>query len=136
MDQAIIHESPDGNTLFIGKAWGRKELCDWLVSRLQAYLTQQVGKYARLMGLPVPEFRIAQGHSRWGYCNYKDRLGFNWHLVFCPPACIDYVIVHELSHIRHKNHQKAFWAEVEAVLPDRKQRERWLTVNGRVMVQL
>ena len=131
-----LFAEPETGTVCMGTACSEKEFFAWLVSQLQAYLKIRVEKYAALMGLPVPPFRIARGHSRWGYCNYKNQLGFNWHLVFCPPESIDYVVVHELSHIRHKSHQKDFWAEVESILPDRKQREKWLKTNGRVMVQL
>ena len=136
VEQPILITDRAGTTVYMGQSYGKKEFYRWLVLQLQAYLKEQVSKYAALMGLSVPPVKIAQGHSRWGYCNYKNELGFNWHLVFCPPACIEYVVVHELSHIRHKSHQKDFWTQVERILPDRKEREKWLKVNGRVMVQL
>ena len=136
IEDARIYAEPETGTVYMGKAYGDKEFLAWLVGQLKPYLKMQVEKYAALMELPVPPFRIARGHSRWGYCNYKNQLGFNWHLVFCPTECIEYVVVHELSHIRHKSHQRDFWAQVERILPDRKQREKWLKINGRVMVQL
>lgn len=132
----ILIMDPAGTTLYMGRVYGKTDFSRWLVLQLQSYLKGSVQKYAALMGLTVPVVKIARGHSRWGYCNYKNELGFNWHLAFCPPDCIDYVVVHELSHIRHKSHQRDFWAQVESILPDRKQREMWLKKNGRVMVQL
>lgn len=132
----ILITDAEGTTVYMGITYDKNDFYRWLVLQLQSYLKSSVKKYAALMGLSVPRIKIAQGHSRWGYCNYKNELGFNWHLVFCPQECIDYVVVHELSHIRHKSHQRDFWAQVERILPDRKQREKWLKINGRVMVQL
>ena len=85
------------------------------------------------MGQPVPRFRLANGRSRWGYCNYKNELGFNWHLAFCPAEVVDYVVVHELCHLTNKSHDCRFWQAVESILPDRRDREQWLKINRRVM---
>jgi len=55
---------------------------------------------------------------RWGSCSRSGVLRFNWRVIQAPPALIDYVIVHELLHLRHADHTKAFWAALGTVLPD------------------
>lgn len=62
--------------------------------------------------------------TRWGSCNGKNRLSFNTNLAKMHPDFIEYVVVHELAHIKHKNHSKAFWAEVEKFLPNYKNRKK------------
>jgi predicted metal-dependent hydrolase len=67
-------------------------------------------------------FRKAK--TRWGSCSHKNRLSFNINLAKMHPDFIEYVVVHELAHIKHKNHSKEFWSEVEKYLPDYKKRKK------------
>lgn len=85
-----------------------------LKAQLQAYIFPQATHYAQLMGVKFTELRITNALSRFGSCTHNNRLFFSLMLVFASRELIDYVIIHELAHIRHKNHSKAFWDFVQA----------------------
>ena len=65
-----------------------------------------------------------------GSCAANGNLNFNWLLILAPPEVLDYVVVHELCHRREMNHSQAFWKEVEKILPDYRERQKWLKDNG------
>ena len=73
---------------------------------------------------------IRNQRSRWGSCSSQGNLNFNCLLMLSPPEVIDYVVAHELCHRKEMNHSPKFWAEVERVMPDYKQRQKWLKDNG------
>jgi predicted metal-dependent hydrolase len=68
--------------------------------------------------------------SRWGSCSGKGNLNFNCLLMRTPDEIIDYVVVHELCHLKEMNHSPRFWAEVEKIFPDYKERRKWLKDHG------
>ncbi len=121
------------NILWVPRDAAVPDFLEWLGGCLRRCLEERIPHYAARMGQPVPRFRLANGRSRWGYCNYKNELGFNWHLAFCPAEVVDYVVVHELCHLTNKSHDCRFWQAVESILPDRRDREQWLKINRRVM---
>lgn len=104
----------------------------YLKSQLQAYLIPQVAHYARSMGTKVTETKITNALSRFGSCTQDNRLFFSLMLVFSPRELIDYVIIHELAHIRHKNHSRAFWLFVESHCPDWKPKRALLRQQARI----
>ena len=67
---------------------------------------------------------------RWGECHPDGTLKFNWRLILCPPVVIDYVVVHELAHLKVAGHNPRFWGQVAKVLPDYAARRRWLNREG------
>ena len=92
--------------------------------------------FASSMGLSFNRIAIREQRTRWGSCSSKKNLNFNWKLLLAPPQVLDYVVVHELCHLKQMNHSKAFWTEVEAVLPDYKERKRWLRENGAELMNI
>lgn len=121
------------DTLYMGNEETRETLIAYFSQLLGQVLQKEVPFYAARMGIPCPVIKLSKAPSRWGYCNYKRELGFSWPLVFCPREVIAYVVVHELCHIRNMSHNKAYWQSVAAVLPDYKEREKWLKVHRKVM---
>lgn len=97
-----------------------------LRTRAKEELPARVAHYAEKMGLAVPEVRIGSARTRYGSCTAKNVLHFSRYLMANTQEAIDYVVVHELAHIRHKNHGPAFYAEIARVLPDWKQRRKQL----------
>lgn len=81
-------------------------------------LPQKVAHYAALMGVSPTSVRITSAKKRFGSCSGKDALCFSWRLMQYPEAAIDYVVVHELAHIRHHNHSADFYRFVRTVMPD------------------
>ena len=87
-----------------------------------------VEKYSKLMNLYPSKISFRFNKTRWGSCSYKNSIVFNYYLAKLPVELIEYVVVHELAHIKHKHHQKSFWDEVAKVLPDVKIRRKNLRV--------
>ncbi len=89
----------------------------------KALILPLVEKWAAIMIVTPTFIGFRKNRTRWGSCSGKNRLNFNTRLAKMHPDFVEYVVVHELAHIRHKNHSKDFWAEVEKFLPDYKTRQ-------------
>ena len=76
------------------------------------------------------QVRINSAKTRWGSCGPGGVLNFTWRLVMAPLDVIDYVVVHELSHLRVKDHSSKFWKVVESISPEYKKHRKWLRENG------
>ena len=101
-----------------------------LANKALAYIPERVKYYAPIVGVNYTRITIRNQKTRWGSCSSKGGLNFNCLLMLTPPEVVDYVVVHELCHRKEMNHSKAFWDEVEKVLPDYKSAKRWLRENG------
>lgn len=98
---------------------------------LLEYITQQCAFYASLMGLVYKDIKITNALSRFGSCTFDNRLKFSVMLIFADKKLIDYVIIHELSHIVHKNHSQSFWNLVERFCPNAKVHRKALRKQAR-----
>lgn len=94
--------------------------------RAKAELPTRVAYYSQILGVTPTGIKITSAKKRFGSCNGKNSICFSLYLMQYPQAAIDYVVVHELCHIRHHDHSPAFYRLVESVLPDYKERERLL----------
>jgi predicted metal-dependent hydrolase len=112
----------------------REHLENWYKAQALVYITQRVEYFGRLHGLKYASIKVNSATTRWGSCGYKDTLNFTWRLIMAPLRVVDYVVVHELMHLKQKNHSKAFWAEVARIVPDYKKDERWLKANNHLLV--
>ena len=97
-----------------------------LIRRAKEELPPKVAYYAQLMGVQPTGVRITSARTRFGSCSGKNSLCFSWRLMEYPEAAVDYVVVHELAHITHKNHGPRFWALVERYMPDYRARRALL----------
>ena len=109
-------------------AWGL--LLDWYYQEAERLIKERVEYYAGAMGLKVRRVELRQWRRRWGECRPLEDLRFNWRLILVPPAVLDYVVVHELTHLQEPGHTPRFWQGVERVLPDYRQRRSWLNRYG------
>lgn len=96
----------------------------------------RVEYFAKVIGVTYGKITIRNQKTRWGSCSSKGNLNFNCLLMLAPPEVLDYVVVHELCHRKQMNHSKAFWSEVEKVLPDYKEARKWLKEEGSQMITL
>ena len=103
-----------------------KELADQAVE----YIPKRVKYYAEKENFVYNKITIKNLVSRWGSCSTKGNLNFNCLLMLTPDYEIDYIVVHELCHLREMNHSEKFWAEVEKIMPDYQRAEIWLKQNG------
>lgn len=102
----------------------------WYQHKAHQIITERVSWYARLYNFQPAKIRISSARTRWGSCSSRGTLSFTWRLVMAPIEIIDYVVVHELSHLIERNHGPNFWREVEKIVPDYKQKRDWLKQNG------
>lgn len=92
----------------------------------EAYLVRRTQEWATQTGSSLNQIRVKAHRSKWGSCSVKRNINLNWHLIFLPPALIDYLIVHELMHLREMNHSPRYWKWVETFYPDYRQADRAL----------
>lgn len=102
----------------------------WYKKACKKLFEQKVMEFAAIMNVSFAKITLKEQKTCWGSCSNKQNLNFNWKLLLMPPEIMDYVIVHELTHLKEMNHSKRFWERVEAVLPDYKIRRKWLKDNG------
>lgn len=93
-----------------------------------------VQQHAQSMGLSPGSVRVQELGHRWGSCSAKGNLNFNWKAMAAPVEVLRYLVVHELAHLRHKNHSPQFWRVVETEIPDWARHAQWLTAHGAKMV--
>ncbi len=102
----------------------------WFKKQAAEHFAERVPHWAKTMGLKHGPIRISDAKSRWGSCSHSNTLRFNWRLLMTEAELVDYVIVHELAHVPHKNHGPKFWAVVEEYMPDYKIRRKRLNDMG------
>lgn len=122
-DQKIVIRSTG-----VLSASGREDLMsDWYRSQLKLIVPELLNKWLPIIGVELGEWRIRRMKTRWGSCNIvKRRIWLNLELVKLPPACLEYVVVHELVHLLEAKHNARFWGLVESFLPDWQERRKTL----------
>jgi predicted metal-dependent hydrolase len=105
-------------------------LVTWYRRQAEIFLKERVRHFGVEMGLAVRGLELRDWRRRWGECQPDGQLRFNWRLIMLPPAIIDYVVAHELAHLKVPGHNPRFWGVVGAVVPDYADRRRWLNRYG------
>lgn len=102
----------------------------WLKQQARKEIETVVNDQAARMNLRVNSISIRDQRTRWGSCSSKGNLSFNWRLVMAPPAVLEYVVIHELAHMRQPNHSPAFWNVVAQYAPNYQIQRQWLRKNA------
>lgn len=102
----------------------------WYRERALAHLERRITVLAPRLGVAPSGVLVRDQRTRWGSCSPQGVLRFNWRVVMAPPALIDYVVVHELAHLRIRTHGPEYWAQVALVIPDHRERRRRLRELG------
>lgn len=128
----------EDNSLLISQAViikgsARKCLESWYKTKALEYISQKTAYFAQIEGFHYRSIKLSNAAARWGSCGPKDTLNFSWRLIMAPVNVVDYVIVHELVHLKKKGHARHFWQEVARIMPNYKQEERWLKKNGHLL---
>jgi predicted metal-dependent hydrolase len=105
----------------------------WLKQQARMEIEEAVRQQAVRMNLRVRSVSIRDQRTRWGSCSSKGALSFNWRLVMAPPAVLEYVVIHELAHLRQPNHSPQFWKVVAQYEPDYKVLRQWLRKNAAML---
>ena len=102
----------------------------WIKKYALNYFAQRVQELCKENNLKVNATLISNAKTRWGTCNSRKEIRLNWRLIQAPPFVIDYVICHELSHLKFMNHSSDFWQQVQLLFPNYKEAELYLKENG------
>jgi predicted metal-dependent hydrolase len=102
--------------------------------KAQQKIPERIKLYATKMGVEPKSIKVMELGNRWASCSPDGNLNFHWRCMMAPLSVLDYVVVHELVHLRHMNHTDAFWNEVDKAVPDYQEKKEWLKFNGASMV--
>ncbi|WP_053960745.1 M48 family metallopeptidase [Sulfobacillus thermosulfidooxidans] len=123
-----------GNMSLIGyqdpSQFVRNQLIQWYYEQAVKSLVPRFQSWAQQLGQFPAHVKIHEYRSRWGYCRQDGLIAFNWRIVQAPARVVDYVLVHELTHLSYPHHQKPFWNAVGQILPDYHQDKKWLKDYG------
>ncbi|MED1602414.1 SprT family zinc-dependent metalloprotease [Alkalihalophilus marmarensis] len=93
-------------------------------------INERLHIYSEKMNVSPLKLQLKEQKMRWGTCTPEGAIYINWRVTMAPISIIDYLLVHELAHLKHQNHSKDFWQLVRSILPDYEERKEWLRVNG------
>lgn len=93
-------------------------------------LAEASDRHATAIGRKVGRITLRDTRSRWGSCTSEGNLMYSWRLILAPPEVLDYVAAHEVAHLVHMDHSRAFWAQVERLMPGHKSARDWLRREG------
>lgn len=119
----------DGRWVDTGPA-GVEAVKERLRRTAERQLPARLRELAAAHGFTVAGVSVRDQRSRWGSCSSSGRLSLNWRLVQMPPAVRDYILLHELAHLRHPDHSRRFWREVDRLCPGHRDARRWLREHG------
>jgi len=111
------------------KKHARELLITWYKQEAKKKIAERVEWCASRTGLSYKSIKITTANRRWGSCSTTGNLNFSWRLIMAPLSVVDYVVVHELAHLEHKSHSKAFWNRVKVMYPHYEKAKAWLRAN-------
>lgn len=106
-----------------------------LREKARALFDERLAHFAPQLGVAAPPLRLSSARTRWGSCSARGNIALNWRLLLMPPAIVDYVVCHELAHLKEMNHSPRFWSVVERLCPDWRARRLELRHLGRQLPQ-
>jgi predicted metal-dependent hydrolase len=107
-------------------------LIEWYREHAKEKIKERVEKYKTKLDVEPNNVVVKKQKKRWGSCSSKGNLNFNWKIIMAPMSIVDYLVVHELTHLIHDNHSRDFWNIVGAIIPEVKDKREWLKINGRM----
>ena len=143
-DGILVQPSIDGGELSVSVPDGLESaqrdrgiasaIEQWYVSEAKLHLPVRLAQWSELTGLHPERVRIGKAMSRWGSCSAQRYINLSWRLIKLPERLSDYVLVHELVHLRELNHQRPFWDLFESIMPDARVRRKELREASRMSV--
>ena len=126
--------APDGLDEAARREAVHRAVVGWYRERAQKHLAARAAFWGQRVGYSATTVLVREQRTRWGSCSADGTLRFNWRLIMAPPELVDYVVVHELTHIRVRNHSAAFWRELAKTIPDHLPLRARLREFGRQLV--
>lgn len=111
----------------------RNALIGWYMNHAKTRLVERVDLYSSKVDASSSKVVVKKQLKRWGSCTKNGILHFNWKIIMAPMSIVDYVVVHELCHLRKPSHSSDFWTLLRSVVPDYNERRAWLKKNGRML---
>ena len=133
VDTARVRYDGDTKSIYLPEKNPQEKLIKWLKDNAKRIFTTVTERTAKCMGTSYKSVMITSARGRWGSCSGDNALHYSFLLIYAPKDVLEYVIVHELAHTKHKNHSKTFWAEVEKYVPDWKAKRNWLKLHSGLM---
>ena len=112
----------------------KNNIKNWYISESKKYLTKTNSYYEILIGVKSNKLLFGQYKSKWGSCNSKKTISYDWRIIMAPFEVIHYLIIHELCHIKFPNHSKYFWKYVEKYMINYKIQKKWLKNNSNKLI--
>ncbi len=112
----------------------RNALVGWYEEHALGRLTEKTIRYAEIIGVSPISISVRDYKSRWGSCSSKGEITYNWRIIAAPHHIVDYVVVHELCHLKHSNHSLAYWRSVKREVPDYEVSRQWLKDQSSTLV--
>ena len=112
----------------------RNILNNWYIAESKKYLIKTTNYYEVLIGVSVNKLIFGKYKSKWGSCNSKKTISYDWRIIMAPLEVIHYLIIHELCHIKHLNHSNDFWKTVEKYMANYKLQKKWLKTNSSKLI--
>lgn len=109
---------------------GREHFVRWYTEHARPWLAKRVDRWSHRVGAKPSAVEVRELGYHWGSCGKRGTLNFHWATILLPASVVDYIVVHELVHLRHANHTPEFWLSIERAMPDFEGRKRWLAENG------
>ena len=112
----------------------KNNIKNWYISESKKYLTKTNSYYEILIGVKSNKLLFGQYKSKWGSCNSKKTISYDWRIIMAPFEVIHYLIIHELCHIKYPNHSINFWKYVEKYMINYKIQKKWLKNNSNKLI--
>lgn len=109
-------------------------LKQWYFDNARTLLFTKTSLWAAKINVQPQRLTIKEQKTRWGSCSSKHNINYNWRIIMAPPEVIDYLVIHELCHLRVPNHSSLFWQEVSKFSPNFKKNREWLKTNGTLLM--
>lgn len=134
LEKGILIVYSGANAAMAGnKVWIQRQLKQWYSQQALKYLTERSQYFSKKMRLHYLSIKIQHYKSKWGSCSIQGHIHYNYLIMLAPPEIIDYLVVHELAHLKHHNHSPCFWQLVAIFVPQYKECRRWLKDNGALL---
>lgn len=108
----------------------KKALEKWYRLETLGIVTKRIACYSSHFKDKVTGIRVKEQKRRWASCTWKNEILFNWRISMARADVIDYIVIHEMCHMDHRNHSKYFWDRVAEIMPNYKEKHEWLKING------
>jgi predicted metal-dependent hydrolase len=114
----------------------RRRTMDFMRAEARRRVTARIAPHAEALGVTHGPIRVKDTRSRWGSCAPDGTLAFSWRLVMAPEWVMDYVVAHEVAHLKELNHSPRFWAHLAKLTPHREEAVAWLTKEGPALLRI